>query len=122
MGIFHPTSTAMTVDLSRPENRKAAFSLLYLGHNIGFAVGPLLRDCCTIPGADWLFSGDAITTVISLSLIVLLVKETKPSDTRMQESLDEDNSDVAELERAEQGTVFSVFARPPRASYLHTAW
>jgi MFS family permease len=37
-----PASTAMTTDLTNPRNRKAAFSLLYLGGNVGFAVGPLI--------------------------------------------------------------------------------
>lgn len=36
-----PASNAILIDLTDAEKRKAAFSLLYLGHNIGFAASPL---------------------------------------------------------------------------------
>ncbi len=42
LGAAQPATTAMTADLTNPSNRKAAFSLLYIGNNIGFAVGPLI--------------------------------------------------------------------------------
>ena len=119
MGIVHPTSTAMIVDLSRPENRKAAFSLLYLGHNVGFAVGPLLAGLLYNSRPNWLFSGDALTTIISLCLVVLLVKESKPSDSKLKESLEEQKSDHINLEKAETGNVFKVLsARPALVSFI----
>lgn len=113
MGIVHPTSTAMIVDLSRPENRKAAFSLLYLGHNIGFAVGPLLAGLLYNTRPNWLFSGDALTTMISLILVVFLIKETKPTEDQIDRSIAESSTETPELEKAELGSVFGVFARRP---------
>ncbi len=112
MGIVHPTSTAMITDLSRPENRKAAFSLLYLGHNLGFAVGPLLAGLMYNSRPYWLFSGDALTTFLSIILVVLFVTETKPSHESIKESL----SSAAEgknPEKAETGSVISVLRRRP---------
>ena len=41
-GANYPALKAMAADLTNPDNRKAAFSLLYLGLNIGFVVGPLV--------------------------------------------------------------------------------
>ena len=113
MGIVHPTSTAMVTDLSRPENRKAAFSLLYLGHNIGFAVGPLLAGLLYNSRPYWLFSGDALTTLVSVALVIFLVRESKPSEEHIAASLDDERTNGTRLERAEKGTVFRVLARRP---------
>ena len=41
-GANHPAMKAMVADLTNPDNRKAAFSLLYLGMNIGVAIGPVI--------------------------------------------------------------------------------
>ena len=104
MGIVHPTQTAMITDLSRPENRKGAFSLLYLGHNLGFAAGPLLAGLMYNSHPYWLFSGDALTTMISLILVILFVVESKPTA---------ENDDGPALERAEKGSVLKVLAARP---------
>ncbi|MDC7225435.1 MAG: MFS transporter [Spirochaetales bacterium] len=112
MGVVHPTTTAMITDLSKPENRKAAFSLLYLGHNLGFALGPLLAGLMYNSRPYWLFSGDAATTLISLILVILFVTETKPSVQRLNESI-EDGGGSPELEKAEKGSVFRVLAARP---------
>ena len=112
LGVVNPTSMAMTIDLSRPEKRKAAFSLLYLGHNVGFAIGPLLAGLLYKNHVDWLFSGDAITTMISLSLVLLFVPESKPSKTAIEDSLAKDGG-CHDGEKAECGSVFSVLARRP---------
>ncbi|NLG84826.1 MAG: MFS transporter [Firmicutes bacterium] len=37
-----PCLDAMVIDLTRREERRAAFSLQYLGLNIGFAIGPTI--------------------------------------------------------------------------------
>ena len=113
LGVVHPTSMAMTVDLSRPENRKAAFSLLYLGHNIGFAVGPLLAGMLYRNHTNWLFSGDALTTILSLILVLFLVRESKPSEAEVRESLSDGTSAESSGEKAEHGSVFRVLARRP---------
>ena len=114
MGIVHPTSTAMITDLSRPENRKAAFSLLYLGHNLGFAVGPLLAGMLYNSRPNWLFSGDALTTIISLVLVVLFITETKPTGHDLSASVNEKKPDrTPSLEKAEHGSVFMVLAKRP---------
>lgn len=113
LGVVHPTSMAMTVDLSRPENRKAAFSLLYLGHNIGFAVGPLLAGMLYNNHTYWLFSGDALTTILSVALVLLFVRESKPSDEQMNESLEKMLTESGSGESAEKGSVFRVLAKRP---------
>ncbi len=120
LGIFYPASTAMVIDLSTPEQRKGAFSLIYLGHNLGFAVGPLLAGFLYNSHPNWLFSGDAVTTLVSIILIILFIAESKPLDQEISKSLESSQSEQdsaqensRDLEKAEAGSVFSVLARRP---------
>ena len=109
-GAAQPASTAMTTDLTNPGNRKAAFSLLYLGGNIGFAVGPLIAGFLYNNYLMWIFLGDAATTFASLTLVYLFVKETLPSKEEIEESFKLENK----YERAEKGNLWQVLWKRPR--------
>lgn len=108
MGIVHPTTQAMATDLSSPENRKASFSLLYLGHNLGFAAGVMVGGFLYNNYTNWLFWGDALTTGISLLLVLFLVKESKPDQDTIDKAFD-----AEDMERAEKGSVFKALLRRP---------
>lgn len=108
LGVVHPTTQAMTTDLTTPENRKAAFSLLYLGHNIGFAVGPLVAGYLYQHHTPWIFLGDALTTFLSLILVCLFVGETLPDHHALKDSLNKESH-----ERAEEGSALSLILRRP---------
>jgi len=108
-GAAQPASTAMTTDLTNPGNRKAAFSLLYLGGNIGFAVGPLIAGFLYNNYLMWIFLGDAGTTFVSLTLVYLFVKETIPSKEEIEESFKLENN----YERAEKGNLWQVLWKRP---------
>jgi len=108
-GAAQPASTAMTTDLTNPNNRKAAFSLLYLGNNIGFAVGPLVAGFLYNNYLMWIFLGDAATTFASLILVYLLVKETIPSKEKIEESFQLENN----YEKAEKGNLWQVLRKRP---------
>lgn len=41
-GMVDPAREAMKTDLTTMENRQVSFSLIYLGHNVGFAIGPVI--------------------------------------------------------------------------------
>jgi len=109
-GAAQPASTAMTTDLTNPGNRKAAFSLLYLGGNIGFAVGPLIAGFLYNNYLMWIFLGDAGTTFASLTLVYLFVKETLPSKEEIEESFKLENN----YERAEKGNLWQVLWKRPK--------
>jgi len=109
-GAAQPASMAMTTDLSNPDNRKAAFSLLYLGGNLGFAVGPLIAGFLYNNYLEWIFLGDAATTFLSLLLVAYCVKETMPSKNKIQESVKMDN----QYERAEKGNIWQVLCKRPQ--------
>lgn len=72
-----PAYDALNADLTNESNRKEAYSLLYMGANIGFSIGPILGGLLYKNHLSLIFIGDAITTLIALLLLVLNVKETK---------------------------------------------
>lgn len=74
-----PASGAMVADLTTPDNRKQSYSLLYLGMNVGLAFGFMLAGYLFENHTSWLFWGDGITTLLSLSLVVLFIKDSRPS-------------------------------------------
>lgn len=77
-GAIRPVNTAMVSDHTTAENRKAAFSLLYLGINIGFAIGPILAGFLFNNHRQWIFWGDAITSVTAGLLVLFYVREIPP--------------------------------------------
>ncbi|WP_432662121.1 MFS transporter [Wukongibacter baidiensis] len=109
IGGARPATSAMLIDVTTPENRKEAFSLLYLGMNIGLAVGPLIAGFLLYRNyIKFLFLGDAATTFIALILIGIYIKDTMPSDEEIRESQDSSSE-----ERAEEGNIVSVLLKRP---------
>jgi MFS family permease len=96
-------------DLTSAAQRKPAFSLLYLGHNIGVAVGPLFAGFLFNRYLTWFFLGDAATTLAAVVLIALFVRESAPSRAQIQASLAGDSGP----ERAERGSLVAVLLRRP---------
>jgi len=76
--MVHPISSAMVADLTNPENRKIAYSLLYLGINFGTAIGPAIAGFLYQHYFRWIFWGDALTTLLAMSLIGCLLPESAP--------------------------------------------
>lgn len=107
-GAANPCHEAITTDLTRGDQRQAAFSLLYLGHNIGFAVGPLIAGFLFVHALPWLFLGDVITTFIALGFVAVLVPETKPTEEEVEE-----HGDLSANERAEKGGLIPVLLKRP---------
>jgi MFS family permease len=102
-----PAAEAMTMDLTEPKNRKESFSLIYMGFNLGFAVGPTLAGLLFLHDLRWVFAGDALTTLISLALIAVYVPDTKPQTT------DSDSMEGRELEKAVTGSAWKVLRERP---------
>jgi len=107
-GMIEPTIRALVADVTEPENRQAAYSLTYLGHNIGFAVGPLIAGYFFHRSTQILFLGDAATTVIAAVLIGLFITETRPDG----EELDRIGRRQPK-EKAETGSILGVLRRRP---------
>jgi len=107
-GAAQPATSAMLADLTTPENRKLGFSLLYLGTNIGFAIGPLIAGFLYNNYVKVLFLGDAMTTFLSLILVGIYVNETIPSKENISESKKLDTD-----EKAEDGSLIVVLFKRP---------
>ena len=76
MVIAGPAHDALIADLTTPKNRDGAYALSYMGWNIGFAIGPIIGGLLYENYLPLVFIGDAVTALISLSLIFIFIKET----------------------------------------------
>lgn len=108
MAASMPIMSSIMMDITTPENRKASFSLEYLGHNIGFALGPMIAGFMFNNYLQWVFLGDALTTTLMVGMILIMIPETRPSNSVMEASMTEDGD-----ERAEVGSLFSALLRRP---------
>jgi len=80
LGAMRPALGALVADLSAPETRRAAFSLSYLGINLGVSVGPLLAGWLFLHALSWLFWLDALSTAAALAILVRFVpRHTHPT-------------------------------------------
>lgn len=102
--IAQPAMEAVTCDITDTSNRKEAFSMLYMGLNLGFAIGPVIAGLLYKDHMPWIFIGDALTTLLSTLLFAIFIKETKPVCE------DEVHSD---LEKFEEGSVIKVLLKRP---------
>ncbi|MHB1315423.1 MAG: MFS transporter [Christensenellales bacterium] len=103
----YPAMDAMTADLTHPGNRKEAYALLYMGFNLGFAFGPMIGGLLYKNFLQLIFWGDAITTILSLVLILAFVKETLPQKNDKTAP----QTDEGGLEQYEEGSVFRVLLK-----------
>ncbi|MFC2145675.1 MFS transporter, partial [Actinomycetota bacterium] len=102
-----PALNAMVIDKTTKTNRQNAFSLLYLGTNIGIAVGPLMAGFLINNYLFLFFIIDALTTIISLIPILIFVKDTQSTKEDLS-SIDKDDS-----ESAEEGNVLIIMLKKP---------
>ncbi|WP_458786803.1 MDR family MFS transporter [Vallitalea sediminicola] len=104
-----PASGAMTADLTTPENRKQSFSLLYLGMNVGLALGFTIAGYLFKHYTRWIFWGDGITSLLSLLLVVFYIKDTRPTKAQIEEINESDRDG----EKEEKGSIITaLFKRP----------
>lgn len=73
-----PVLSAMMMDLTPVERRQESFSLVYLGYNLGFAVGPLIAGLLFMEHTAWLFWGQALMGAAALLLLALFIPAAKP--------------------------------------------
>lgn len=80
-GGSQPPLSAMANDVTDDRNRSRAFSLLYLGNNIGFAFGSMIAGFLFSFHTSWLFLGNFVTGALAVLLLMKKVRETKPKGT-----------------------------------------
>ncbi len=110
MNMSQPVLAAMMMDLTSPDNRQESFSLVYLGINIGGAIGPMAAGFMFENHTAWIFWGEAILNLIALALIFTFIGDTKPDKEDFEQiALDTGRKDEA----ASSETMFRLLLRSP---------
>jgi len=76
-GSMKPIIAASIMDLAPPDLRKEAFSLSYLGINLGVAVGPMAAGFLFESHLMWIFFGNMLALAGALALLLRLVPELR---------------------------------------------
>lgn len=106
MGMSDPASSALVADITEPKTRDGAYSLFYMGMNIGFAVSPTIGGLLLKDHLNLLFFIDGFTAMLAMILIAVFIPE---SFDKTKEILGDDR----ELEKHVEGSVLKVlFQRP----------
>lgn len=106
--ISSPAYDALNADLTNEGNRKESYSLLYMGVNIGFSIGPILGGFLYKDYLFLIFIGDAITTLIALTLFIFYVKEP----TKIKKSNVIDSKEIYDDEYKDFSTLKVLIKRP----------
>ncbi|WP_330615529.1 MFS transporter [Romboutsia sp. 1001713B170131_170501_G6] len=106
--ISSPAYDALNADLTNDGNRKESYSLLYMGVNIGFSIGPILGGFLYKDYLSLIFIGDAITTLIALTLFIFYVKEP----TKIKKSNVIESKEIYDDEYKDFSTLKVLIKRP----------
>jgi len=104
-----PAINALTIDVTTKKNRNDAFSLLYLGQNLGYAVGPLTAGFLFINHIYLIFLIDAITTILAIIPVIIFIRETLYKKAGIY--LTKDN--IAIDEKPETGNAIKLLLKKP---------
>lgn len=77
--LYRPASGAAVADLVPPEDRIRAYGLLYWIVNLAFAISATVAGFVARAGYEWLFLGDALTTLLFAVIVALWLPETRPA-------------------------------------------
>ncbi|MTI65466.1 MAG: MFS transporter [Firmicutes bacterium] len=102
--IAQPSNTAIVSDFTNKKNRSTAFSLLYLGHNIGLSIGLIIGGTLFNDYTEYLFIGNAITIFICVILIKFLIKE----DANYSNAESKINTKETNLEKSDDKGLFKI--------------
>ncbi len=80
--IAHPAFNCVVTSVTPQHQLKSAFSLTYLGVNLGFAVGPLISGLLFYKNLNLLFFLDGFTTLASTALILFFVRSSGIQEVR----------------------------------------
>lgn len=76
--LYRPAVMAMVADVVPPLQRAYAYGLLFMSVNLGFAIGPVVGGALSEYSFKLLFYGDALTTAMYATIILLMIPETMP--------------------------------------------
>jgi len=83
IGFYRSMPGIMIADTVPEGDRNAAFSLLRIGWNLGFALGPLLGGVLALYSYAILFGMATVTSGVYLLIVIFLIRDTKPKKASM---------------------------------------
>jgi len=104
MDLYRPSVMAIVADVVPKEDQPRAYNLLYWAVNVGFAASPLVAGALGERHFDWLFVGDAASTLLCAGLIWRFAAESRPEQ--------------AAREAARNGQPLAAFGDPVFLPYL----
>lgn len=117
IGVTEPANISMITDLTHKENRREIYSFIYMGVNIGTAVGPLIAGFLFSEHVRLIFIGNALALIMSIILLTFFVKETLPEKSCFEEK----KHLLHEHEKGEVSSFISAFSRRPVLIYFSIA-
>jgi MFS family permease len=112
-GFADPARSAINADITTTENRQASYSLGYLGHNLGYSVGPLMAGFLFYRNPSWLFWGNGLMGFLAVLLIMIFIPETKPTHEAMERTRHSDST-----EKLVDGGLFKALSSRPQLLVL----
>ncbi|MGD2147445.1 MAG: MFS transporter [Anaerolineae bacterium] len=74
-----PAQQAMVADLLPPEQRTHGFGMMRVVANLAIAIGPAIGGLVAARSYMLLFACDAVTSLITAAVVLLTVRETRPT-------------------------------------------
>lgn len=121
-GVAGPAHEAMVADLTTIEQREGAYSLLYLGFNLGYGFAMILAGKLFAEHLNLMFLIDAATAGLAILLVVFFIKdpfkrESACSDGRLVEQANESaNNEKNQMEDRtidrEESILTVILAKP----------
>lgn len=112
MNMAGPAHDALLSDLTTPQNRSGAFSLSYMGWNLGFAVGPMIGAVLYKYNLSLVFIGDACMALVARILIGIFIKDT------LHKTFELEDVPGGTMEKRENGSVLAVLLKRPVLIYF----
>ncbi|MDT8716332.1 MFS transporter [Clostridium sp. 19966] len=105
-----PAYDALAADMTDNSNRKKTYSLLFMGHNFGFAIAPVLGGFLFKNHLSLVFIIDATSTFLSVALITIFVKEPKTFKNSTQLHKDANYKDKSLIFFLKNTPIVAVFS------------
>jgi MFS family permease len=77
-GLYRNIPNVMVADVVDPGDRNGAFSMLRIGANLGFALGPILGGILAFYSYAIMFGVTMVTSFVYLLISIFLLHDTKP--------------------------------------------
>lgn len=102
-----PAFEALVADVTKPAEREKVYSLMYLGHNLGFMFGAAIGGMLFANYLSLAFILDGLTTLSSTILIILFVKVVN-----VNELAEEEKNEYEETVQHDTNPMDIIKARP----------